>query len=139
GFAPRQSLSARLLLLTIGFVMLAEVLIYVPSIAAFRRDWLEDRLDMAQIAALALEATANLMISDELAGELLENAGVEAVVLQRADARQLILGDEMPREVAAAYDLRIANAWSLVRDAAADMFALKDHMLVQVTGDARQG
>lgn len=139
GVAPQDSLSARLLLLTIGFVMLAEVLIYVPSIAAFRRDWLEDRLDMAQIAALALEATANLMISDELAGELLENAGVEAVVLQRADARQLILGDEMPREVAAAYDLRIANAWSLVRDAAADMFALKDHMLVQVTGDARQG
>lgn len=139
GFAPRQSLSARLLLLTVGFVMLAEILIYVPSVAAFRRDWLEDRLDMAQIAALALEATANLMISDELAGELLENAGVEAVVLQRAQSRQLILGDDMPGEVARAYDLRLANVWSLVRDAAYDMFLLKNHMLIQVTGDARQG
>jgi len=54
--APRFGLSARLLWLTIGFVMLAEVMIYVPSVAQFQRSWLNDRLTAAQIAALVLDA-----------------------------------------------------------------------------------
>ena len=37
--APRFGLSGKLLLLTILFVMIAEVLIYVPSIANFRLNW----------------------------------------------------------------------------------------------------
>ena len=49
-------LSAKLLLLTITFVMLAEVLIFVPSVANFRITWLTDRLTAAQLAALAAEA-----------------------------------------------------------------------------------
>ncbi|MGL4442629.1 MAG: sensor histidine kinase, partial [Alsobacter sp.] len=40
-------LSGRLLILTVLFVMLAEVLIYVPSIANFRRSWLNDRIGAA--------------------------------------------------------------------------------------------
>ena len=52
----RFGLSGRLLLLTVLFVMLAEVLIYVPSVANFRRNWLNDRLAAAQIAALVLDA-----------------------------------------------------------------------------------
>ena len=52
----RFGLSARLLGLTILFVMLAEVLIYVPSVANFRAHWLNDRLAAAQIAALVLDA-----------------------------------------------------------------------------------
>ncbi|MFN3673998.1 MAG: sensor histidine kinase, partial [Bosea sp. (in: a-proteobacteria)] len=38
----RLGLSAKLLLLTILFVMLAEVLIYLPSVANFRMNWLND-------------------------------------------------------------------------------------------------
>ena len=49
-------LSAKLLLLTIMFVMLAEVLIFVPSVANFRITWLTDRLTAARLAALAAEA-----------------------------------------------------------------------------------
>ena len=52
----RPGLSGRLLVLTVGFVMLAEVLIYVPSIANFRRNWLNDRIAAARIAALVLDA-----------------------------------------------------------------------------------
>lgn len=50
------SLSAKLLLLTILFVLLAEVLIYAPSIARFRMGYLEERLAAAHIAALSVEA-----------------------------------------------------------------------------------
>jgi len=55
--APRYvpGLSAKLLLLTILFVMLAEVLVFVPSVSNFRRQWLMERLAAAQIAALAAE------------------------------------------------------------------------------------
>ena len=59
GSAPQThlGLSGKLLVLTILFVMMAEVLIYVPSIATFRRNWLNDRLSAAYTAALVLEAT----------------------------------------------------------------------------------
>ena len=48
-------LSSKLLLLTILFVMLAEVLIFVPSVANFRITWLSDRLTAARLAALATQ------------------------------------------------------------------------------------
>ena len=60
-----NTLSGRFLLLTVAFVMLAEVLIFVPSIARFREDYLLLRLEKAQIASLALLATDGL-ISAEL-------------------------------------------------------------------------
>ena len=53
---PRLGLSGKLLVLTILFVMIAEVLIYVPSIANFRLNWLNDRLAAAHTAALVLDA-----------------------------------------------------------------------------------
>ncbi|MGE3712755.1 MAG: hypothetical protein AB7G35_24185, partial [Hyphomicrobiaceae bacterium] len=49
-------LSAKLLLLTGLFVMLAEVLIFVPSVANFRVNWLIDRLSAASLASLAADA-----------------------------------------------------------------------------------
>ena len=51
----KLGLSTRLLLLTLLFVMIAEVLIFVPSIANFRNAWLNDRLASARTAALVLE------------------------------------------------------------------------------------
>ena len=51
-----NSLSGRLLILTTIFVMIAEVLIFVPSIARFREDYMMNRLERAQIASLALLA-----------------------------------------------------------------------------------
>ena len=51
-----RSLSARLLVLTISFVMLAEVLIFAPSVARFRADYLQSRISSAHLASLALKA-----------------------------------------------------------------------------------
>ena len=67
--AGRTGLSSRLLLLTVLFVMVAEVLIYVPSVANFRRSWLNDRLAKAQIAAVVLDAAPAIM--EGLVGHLL--------------------------------------------------------------------
>ena len=81
-----NTLSGRFLILTIVFVMLAEVLIFVPSIARFRLDYLNTRIERAQIASLAL--LADDMLAPELEAELLHNAGVYNVVLVRNETRQ---------------------------------------------------
>ena len=109
-------LSAKLLFLTILFVMIAEVLIYGPSIANFRVTWLKERVAAAQIASLALEAAPNLEVSADLAGELLTNAGVLAVVLERDSARKLILQSAMPPPLDNRYDLREAMAFGSLYD-----------------------
>ncbi|HUD50679.1 ATP-binding protein [Parvibaculum sp.] len=138
GFRLGQSLSRRLLVLTILFVMLSEVLIFVPSIANFRKMWLEQRLNAAQIAALALEATPDNMISPALQQELLENAQVYAVSLHRDERHRLILSEKMPPEIDARYDLRDAMAPMLIMDAFHTLFA-GDGRVIEVTGSPRFG
>ena len=110
-----NSLSGRFLILTIAFVMLAEVLIFAPSVARFREEYLLSRLERAQIASLAL--LADDMINPDLEEELLRNAEVYNVVLRRNEARQLILSSPVPAPIYATYDLRDASAWVLIRDA----------------------
>jgi signal transduction histidine kinase len=89
--SPLRSLSARLLVLTIGFVMLAEVFIYAPSVAAYRYNYLQNRLADSHIAALALLATPDNMVSDSLSAELLNHAGAYVVGLERENGSKLIL------------------------------------------------
>lgn len=110
-----NSLSGRFLILTTIFVMLAEVLIFVPSIARFREEYLQNRLERAQIASLAL--LADDMIDSALEEELLENAGVFNVVLRRDEVRQLMLASPMPQPIDATFDLRDGTAPVLIRDA----------------------
>lgn len=110
-----NSLSGRFLILTTIFVMLAEILIFVPSIARFREDYLRAHLERAQIASLAL--LADDMLNPELEQELLENAGVFNVVLRRDEVRQLMLSSQMPHPISATFDLRDATAMTLIKDA----------------------
>ncbi|MGG7564908.1 sensor histidine kinase [Rhodovulum sp. DZ06] len=114
-----RSLSGRLLLLTVIFVMLAEVAIFVPSVARFREDYLMERLHRAQIASLALLATPDDMVSPDLEQELLNTAGVTNIVLRRNAIRELILTSAMPPPVDHTVDLRGAAAPTLIRDAMA--------------------
>ena len=110
-----NSLSGRFLVLTTVFVMLAEVLIIVPSVARFRQDFLTDHLERAQIASLAL--LADDVLAPELEAELLDNAGVYNVVLQRDERRELALSSPMPGSVDETYDLREAGPLILMKDA----------------------
>ncbi|HBQ35567.1 MAG TPA: sensor histidine kinase [Rhodobacteraceae bacterium] len=131
-----NSLSGRFLLLTTVFVMLAEVLIFVPSIARFREDYLLLRLEKAQIASLAL--LANDMITDDLETELLENADVYNVVLRRDDMRQLVLHSELPKEISATFDLRKSSPFALVRDAVLRLFNTREQV-IRVIGEPVRG
>ncbi|SHE64006.1 hypothetical protein SAMN05444279_105137 [Ruegeria intermedia] len=126
-----NSLSGRFLILTTVFVMLAEVLIFVPSIARFREDFLLNRLERAQIASLAL--LADDMLAEELEAELLANAGVYNVVLRRDEVRQLMLSSPIPGEVSRTFDLRHAGPWVLIRDAMLRLFT-PENEIIRVIG-----
>ncbi len=130
-----NTLSGRFLVLTILFVMLAEIFIFVPSIARFREDYMINRLERAQIASLAL--LADDMIEEELENELLKNAGVFNVVLRRDQVRQLILASDMPQPVDETFDLRSASAGTLIMDAMARLVN-PDPEVVRVIGTPAQ-
>ncbi|MFN4338290.1 ATP-binding protein [Parvibaculum sp.] len=132
------SLSRRLLVLTILFVMLAEVLIFVPSVANFGLTWIEQRLAAAQIASLALEARPENMVTPALREELLKNAQVYGVALIRDDASRLVLSDDMPPKVDASFDLRDAMAMMLIMDAFETLFS-REERVVRVAGEPRFG
>lgn len=122
-----NSLSGRLLILTTVFVMLAEVLIFVPSIARFREDYMSNRLERAQIASLAL--LADDMLDPALEEELLKNAEVFNVVLRRDEVRQLMLSSAIPHPISATFDLRDASAMVLIRDALKRLFNTENQVI----------
>ena len=77
-------------MLTILFVMIAEVLIYVPSIANFRLNWLNDRLAAAHTAALVLDAAPSGMVPESLARQILQSVGARAVAMKMGTQRRLL-------------------------------------------------
>jgi signal transduction histidine kinase len=131
-----NTLSGRFLILTVIFVMLAEILIFVPSIARYRADFLLTRLKQAQIAALTQLATEE-MIMPELEAELLANAEVYNVVLRRDEVRQLVLSSPVPGDIHDTFDLRMAGPWELVRDAFA-LLADPEDRIIRVIGNPVQ-
>lgn len=129
-----NTLSGRFLILTVVFVMLAEIMIFLPSVARFREEYLLARLERAQIASLTLLASD--MISADLESELLRNAGVFNVVLRRDEMRQLVLSAPIPGAIDATFDLRDATALHLIRDALHQL-ATPELRLIRVIGQPR--
>ena len=123
-----RTLSGRLLLLVVAFVMLAEVLILVPSIARFRESYLMLRLEKAQIASLALLNNAG-MIAPSLEQELLSNAGVYNVVLRRDEMRQLVLSSPLPEPIFVTYDLRNSKPLILIKEAILAVLSQSPHIM----------
>ena len=115
-WVPR-SLSFRLLILTIGFVMLSEVLIYTPSIARYRLTWMQERLAAAHLAALALDATPDGMVTEALIDELLDHVGAEGVSIDKGTEAPMTLARNPMPGVDGRVDLRATSALALIVDA----------------------
>jgi signal transduction histidine kinase len=116
-FGPWRGLSGRVLALTVLFVMLGEVLIFLPSIANFRIQWMKARIAQAEIAALAAEAAPGQMLNAELRTEILKGVGVTAVSLQKKDLRQLVLRNSETVDIAQGYDLRSGMYYATIGEA----------------------
>ncbi len=132
-----NSLSGRFLILTVIFVMLAEIFIFVPSVARFREDYLLARLERAQIASLALEADD--MISPALEAELLKNAEIYNVVLRRDEIRQLMLSSPIPSPITATYDMRDPSGMTLIMDAMRTLTDTEERVIRVIGNPVREG
>ena len=91
----KNSLSTKLLVLTIIFVFGAEFVVLVPSIAKQRSDWYSIRFEEAYLASLALEGPREGATDEELVRQLFSTANILGVTINSDDMRMLILAPEI--------------------------------------------
>ncbi|NGX98668.1 MAG: HAMP domain-containing histidine kinase, partial [Candidatus Afipia apatlaquensis] len=131
----RFGLSGKLLLLTIPLILIVEILIYVPSIANFRVNRLNDRLAAASTAALVLDAAPSGMVPDALARQILASIGARAVAIKSGSQRRLLAAADMPAKIDHDIDMRDTSAWSAIVDAFQVMLDSGDEVM-RVIGPA---
>jgi signal transduction histidine kinase len=135
---PRFGLSGKLLVLTILFVMITEVLVYVPSIANFRLNWLNDRLAAARTAALVLDAAPSGMVPESLTRQILSSIGAKTVAMKMGDQRRLLaISDTLP-PVQHDFDMRNTRWYTAVMDAFETLLS-NDDDIMRVVGPAPRG
>lgn len=131
------SLSNKLLFLTLLFVMIAEVLIYIPSVANFRNVWLREKLDTAELVAMAASAGPDAS-SEHLEMRMLKAIDVVAIAIRNEGQRWFVALDGMPSEVAALHDLTELRPLESVRAAFEVLFSTGDR-LIMVSGPPPEG
>lgn len=142
----RRGLPAKLLLLTAGFVLLAEILVFLPSVSSYRISWLQERLVAAQLAALASDAFPGGQIPSALKGDLLRTAQVRAIASRREGERRLVMAPESDLNVDYVYYLHLEpeTFWDglglkfeQVKDAIATMLA-DSRRIIRVVGHTNE-
>lgn len=136
---PHFGLSGKLLLLTVLFVMIAEVLIYVPLVANFRVNWLRDHLEVAKTAALVLEAAPNGMVPDPLAKKILDSIGARAVAMKMGPTHYMLQPSDVALPtITEVFDMRQVDTFTAVVDAFRTMLNNKNGVM-RVVGPAPMG
>ena len=105
-------LSARLLTLTILFAALAMAFAVPPALASFEAKWLLDRTRAGELAAMAPDVAPDRKVSQQVAAQLLEGAGVVRVAIQTEGMRRLVLGGPMLKRQPYVVDLRAQDQLS---------------------------
>lgn len=100
-----RGLSIKLLVLTVLFVMIAEILIFVPSIATFKLRWLEERLGTAAAVSVVLVQEDSESLPRTLQDNVLMAIGAKAIAVREDGVSRLLVIAEMPPEVDEHIDL----------------------------------
>ena len=74
-------LAGRVLVVTLGFVLLAMGLFYVTRLAAFRETWLHNKLASAQTAFEAFDGGGPVELPPDIARKILASVGVKAIAV----------------------------------------------------------
>ena len=106
-----HSLSGRLLLLTLFYVLVTEAVLFGPAVGRFHNDQLENHIKSAEIAVLPLTEAAGERLSSSLREQLLMRADASAVALRRPEMKELYLVTQMPRRIDQVIDLRDDNVF----------------------------
>ncbi len=133
-----RSLSARLLVLTVFFVMVGEVLIFVPSVARFRMTYFENHLASCALATLALEASPTGRLDRGLVDRLLAQVGAHGVIVHRADGMVLMLDRPVPPRADLTIDLTHPSMIGAIRGSFVALFH-GGNRLLRVLGPSPAG
>ncbi|MDN5927707.1 MAG: HAMP domain-containing histidine kinase [Hyphomicrobiales bacterium] len=112
-----RGLSTKLLLLTILFVLIAEVLIFMPSIANFRLTWMQQKLGTAAAVGVALVQGKPDMLSRSAQDELLMALGARAIAVRDAGESHVLVVSRMPPHVDEQIDVNHTGAWAAIAGA----------------------
>ncbi|HVZ68727.1 MAG TPA: HAMP domain-containing sensor histidine kinase [Rhizomicrobium sp.] len=124
-----HSLSGRLLLLTLLYVLISEAVISIPTIARYHRELLDTHIESAEIAILPFTEIGGEQFSPGLRRQLLMRAGADAVMLKRRDQRELFLVQGMPEKLDRTIDLSKPGLWYEIGEALNCLFMGGDRML----------
>lgn len=102
-----KGLSWRLLVVTAVFIMLAEILIFVPSVANYRLTWLARHFNTGEAAALALEQLNPDEAEGSMAESLLDLARTDLIVMRADGTARVLARSAMPGQVDETIRLRM--------------------------------
>jgi signal transduction histidine kinase len=124
-----KRLSAKLLMMTIGFVMLAELVLFLPSAAIYRQTLLTERIDQASLLTQALTGVPDYEASEMLTRNFVEQTKVELLAVKQDGMTSLVLGMPPPDVNYIDVDMRNRDRRPLFRNAFGDFFATGDDRL----------
>lgn len=138
--APQRGigLTAKLVVVTIVFVMAIGIASFVPSLAAFRQRFLEDRLASARAASVLLDSSIWSDVPRKVQDDLLSAVGATAIVVRTGSATRLLAAVEMPPTVDETADLRVTDTLESIRDAFTTLLAQSPRTL-RVIGPTQDG
>src|SRR5438445_1161832 len=130
-----RSLSARLLVLTVFFVMLSEVLIFVPSVARYRMTYFDNHLAAGHLASLALAASPTGKLDQPMTNLLLRDVGAHAVILHRPNGMVFMLDSPVAPQPDVTFDLTKGNVPIWIQRSL-ETLARNDNRIMRVVGPA---
>ncbi len=86
----RPGLAGRVLVVTLGFVLLAMALFYVTRLAAFRETWLHNKLTAAQTAFQAFDGGGADELPADLSRKILASVGVKSIAVSTPSGWRLL-------------------------------------------------
>lgn len=116
-----RGLSTKLLLLTVLFVLIAEVLIFVPSVANFRLQWLEQRLGTAAAVGIVL-MEGDEALKPSIRNEILMTTETKAIAVRDGGASRILVVADMPPEVDEHINLDAIGPMTAIADALDTLF-----------------
>jgi len=85
-------LAARVLAVTLGFILLAMGLFYLTRLSAYREMWLHNKIASARTAVEAFDADGPMAVPPDLSRRILNSVGVKSIaIVTPAGRRELVL------------------------------------------------
>ena len=94
-----RSLSGKLIIVTLGYVIVIEILILALFIATYRVSWLEQQFKTGKAVSIALQNMPPDQHGEKLARQLLETMHIDVIAIHTQKITTILATRHMPRKV----------------------------------------